>query len=151
MADLSGKTINELPQATSLSDSDIIAVSQGGAAKHITWSSIKSAISSAFTTASINATGLFGGSVTGISSAVGKKSFNTVDAYITFNSSISSGNIATIVSAYRPAHDVCFPLFSASSSSSYAPIGAMWIYSSSGTVQLSYSERPGWAYINYLI
>ena len=148
MAELNGKPINYLPEATSLSDADLFAVSHSGAANHIKWSNFKTAITNMFAPSNINASAFFGGSVTGIDSVSGRKSFSAVDAYITFNSSISSGSIATVASAYRPAHTVCFPLFSASSP--YAPVGAMWIYTN-GNVQIYYSARPGWAYANYLI
>lgn len=147
MAELTGKTINELPQVTSLSDADLFPVSHSSAASRLTWSSFKTQIRNGFTTSSLDVSDLFGGSVTGISTVVGKKSFNTVDAYITF-SGISSGTIGTIASGYRPSHTVCFPLFA--SSSPYAPIGAMWIYST-GSVQLYFSSAPGYAYINYLV
>lgn len=48
MAELTAKTINELPEASSLSDSDLFVVSSSGSSKKTLLSTIKSAISSAF-------------------------------------------------------------------------------------------------------
>lgn len=46
MAELAPKTINELPEASSLSDSDLFAISSGGTSKKTLWSTIKNAVSS---------------------------------------------------------------------------------------------------------
>ena len=48
MAELTPKTINELPSATSLSDSDLFAISSGGESKKTLWSTIKTAIERVF-------------------------------------------------------------------------------------------------------
>lgn len=44
MADLTPKTIGELPEATSLSVSDAFPISSGGASKKTLWSTIKAAV-----------------------------------------------------------------------------------------------------------
>jgi hypothetical protein len=41
MADLTPKTINELTEATSLSDADLFAVSHSSASRRITWGNLK--------------------------------------------------------------------------------------------------------------
>lgn len=41
MAELTPKTVNELPSASSLQDTDLFAISSGGAAKKALWSTIK--------------------------------------------------------------------------------------------------------------
>lgn len=43
MADLTPKTVGELPEASSLSDSDLFAVSAGGASKKVLFSTVKNA------------------------------------------------------------------------------------------------------------
>ena len=48
MADLTPKTISELPAASSVGDSDLFPVSQSSASKKVTWTVIKNAIASAF-------------------------------------------------------------------------------------------------------
>ena len=47
MAELTPKTINELPSASSLSDGDLFPISSSGASKKTLWSTIKSTIKSA--------------------------------------------------------------------------------------------------------
>ena len=150
MAELTGKTISQLPNTSTLVGQDLFLVSSGGVSSKIAWESLKNQIESAFTTSNLDVNTMFGGSVTGIESIVGKKRFDAVDAYVTFNSSISSGIIGSLVSGYRPAHACCFPIFSASSP--YGPLaGAVWVYPG-GDVQLYYnSGTPGYAYLNYLV
>ena len=48
MADLTPKTIGELPEASAVGNSDLFAISQGGASKRSTWQTIKNAIELAF-------------------------------------------------------------------------------------------------------
>ena len=48
MADLTPKTISELPAASSVGDSDLFPISQSSASKKATWTVIKNAIASAF-------------------------------------------------------------------------------------------------------
>lgn len=48
MAELTPKTVNELPSASSLQDTDLFPISSGGSAKKTLWSVIKTAIASAF-------------------------------------------------------------------------------------------------------
>lgn len=60
MAELTPKTINELPSASSISDSDLFAVSSSGASKKTLWSTIKDAIwAGASSTNSISNSDLF--------------------------------------------------------------------------------------------
>lgn len=47
MAELTGKSIGELPNASTLSDEDLFAISSGASSKRVLWSTIKSALMSA--------------------------------------------------------------------------------------------------------
>lgn len=44
MAELTGKTISELPSATTLADADLLPISAGGASKKLAWSTLKTLI-----------------------------------------------------------------------------------------------------------
>lgn len=44
MAELTGKTISELPSATTLADADLLPISAGGASKKLAWSTLKATI-----------------------------------------------------------------------------------------------------------
>lgn len=48
MAELTGKTVSELPAAGSLADRDLFPISSSGSSKRLAWSTIKNAIISAF-------------------------------------------------------------------------------------------------------
>lgn len=48
MAELTPKTVGELPEASSLSNGDLFAISSGSASKKTLWSTIKAAFASAF-------------------------------------------------------------------------------------------------------
>lgn len=164
MAELTGKTISELPSATTLADADLFAVSAGGSSKKLPWANLKSAITgiSAIATAisdvsalkattSFDTPGTLLSSYTSGLTAVGKKSYGIVSAYLTFGSTSPSngGSIGTVKTGYRPAHTVCVPVFGASSP--YSPVGSLFIYAD-GTTGIYYADgTPKYIYLNYQI
>lgn len=108
MANLTPKTINELPALTSMSDADLMAVSSSSAAKRITWANLRNSIINAVWPYSSISAPLEDGISTEGTSVVniqrcGKTAICTV--YVNVTSGLVAGQwtqIATVPAGYWP-------------------------------------------------